>query len=455
MPYDPYDSYESRSKFGMPALVAVIVICAVGLFFVARLFTSKGDDGAGKGADEEPEEVVRVLEKLSQPLDKAGLEEISLEPDSPSEILETLGLGVTTADPALLVQQIGRSLEAGKVQAAANMIGRKAISQAQFEQLRKLAHDAQLKLNMDRPISEIGELEINKRARWALNLEDDYGSRIYLDLLRKQGKWGVQKVILPRVAIDGAARAVLVDALGITDAFLQAAFKQSFETAKSFVNSREVSDAKIAGLCIVFEEGQYQLCEQKPLRATINKDTVAAFLANVETSDGSQVAQFGVNLKRADENSPWRVSDINLDQLLADYAQRVAGGDVYFTPLIRNPKGGDTLILYFGFDEEILSARTERQLEIVSLLLQTDQEKELTLSGHTDAIGSDAYNKSLSGRRAETVRKFLVTSGVDPNQIKTVALGKTEPRRPNKTESGEDNPDGRRANRRTEIYLDF
>ena len=74
----------------------------------------------------------------------------------------------------------------------------------------------------------------------------------------------------------------------------------------------------------------------------------------------------------------------------------MAGGDVYFTPLIRNPGGGDTLILYFGFDEETLSARTQRQLEIVSLLLQTDAGKELTLSGHTDAIGSEAYNKGLS-----------------------------------------------------------
>jgi outer membrane protein OmpA-like peptidoglycan-associated protein len=160
-------------------------------------------------------------------------------------------------------------------------------------------------------------------------------------------------------------------------------------------------------------------------------------------------------VQRKDENSPWRVTEINLDQLLADYAQRVAGGDVYFTPLIRNPGGGDTLILYFGFDEETLSPRTQRQLEIVSLLLQTDAGKELTLSGHTDAIGSEAYNKGLSGRRAETVRNFLVDSGVDPKQIKTVALGKSKPRRPNTTESGEDNPAGRRVNRRTEIYLDF
>ena len=72
------------------------------------------------------------------------------------------------------------------------------------EQLRKLAGEATLKLNMQRPISEIGELELNKRARWALNLEDDFGSRIYFDLLRGQRGWGVQKMVLPK-AEDGAA----------------------------------------------------------------------------------------------------------------------------------------------------------------------------------------------------------------------------------------------------------
>ena len=457
MSLDPHDSYESRSSFGLVVLVVVTIICGLAFVYGPRFLFSQGDvAGEGdEGAD--PQEEVRPLDALNHPPEQSGPVKVTVEPESADEILESLGIGVTTTDPALLVEQIGRTLEAGKIRAAANLIGRKALSEDQVKQLQRLAGQSRLRLREDRPISEIGELEVNRRVRWALNLSDDYGSRIYLDLLREQGKWGVQKVVLPKAAINGEApgRAVLVDALGITDAFLQAALEQSFETAKSFVDSEKVSDAKIAGLCIIFEEGQYQLREHKPLRSVLNRNDVAAFLANVETNDGLQAAQFGVNLRRADENSPWRVVEINLDQLLADYARRVAGGDVYYTPLIRNPKGGDTLILYFGFDEESLSPRTERQLEIVALLLQTDKEKKLTLSGHTDAIGSEAYNRTLSGRRAETVRRFLVDSGVAPGQIETVALGKTQPRRPNTTEAGEDSPEGRRANRRTEIYLDF
>ena len=157
MAYDPYESSESRSTFGLIALVAIVAVCGILLFFLAKFFTSSdqvADDGGE--AVEESEEVVRVPGKLSDPPDPAAT-----VPESPSEILESLGIGISAADPALLVQQIGRNLEAGEVRAAANIIGRKALTEAQLERLHKLAGDARLKLNMDRPISEIGEIEIN------------------------------------------------------------------------------------------------------------------------------------------------------------------------------------------------------------------------------------------------------------------------------------------------------
>jgi outer membrane protein OmpA-like peptidoglycan-associated protein len=128
---------------------------------------------------------------------------------------------------------------------------------------------------------------------------------------------------------------------------------------------------------------------------------------------------------------------------------------VYFTPLLPNPKGGDTLVLYFAFDEDELTPRTRRQLEIVADVLRGDRGKQLTISGHTDALGSEDYNQALSARRAEAVKRFLVECGVAEEQVRTVAQGPRRPRRPNFTRDGEDNPEGRRVNRRSEIYLDF
>ncbi len=122
---------------------------------------------------------------------------------------------------------------------------------------------------------------------------------------------------------------------------------------------------------------------------------------------------------------------------------------------MKNPAGGETLALYFDFDEDSMDSRTRRQLEIVALMLMSDSAKKITLSGHTDALGTPEYNNSLSANRADTVRDFLAAAGVSLEQIITVAKGASQPRRPNVTETGEDDPEGRRANRRTEIYLDF
>ena len=102
-----------------------------------------------------------------------------------------------------------------------------------------------------------------------------------------------------------------------------------------------------------------------------------------------------------------------------------------------------------------MSRRTQRQLEIVAAILKSDAKKKITLSGHTDALGTKSYNDQLSSNRADVVRDFLAAAGVSSEQIDTIAKGASQPRRPNVTETGEDNPDGRRANRRTEIYLDF
>jgi outer membrane protein OmpA-like peptidoglycan-associated protein len=254
---------------------------------------------------------------------------------------------------------------------------------------------------------------------------------------------------------EATGRAIFVDSLGITDAFLRAVLEQNFDDAKSLVDPESVSDAKIAGLCIIFEEAKYRLRTQKPLRAMFNRELTAGFIAHVEDETGEKAADFGLNVQRKTIDQPWQVTEVNLDSLLADYADRVAGGDVHYTPLIKNPTGGDTLILYFGFDEDVLTPRTERQLDIVAGLLKTDSDKELTLSGHTDSLGTDQYNDKLSERRAGAVEKYLFRLGVPRKQIVALAEGEAKPRRPNSTADGEDNPSGRRANRRTEIYLDF
>ena len=220
-------------------------------------------------------------------------------------------------------------------------------------------------------------------------------------------------------------------------------------------NDGAISDAKIAGLCILFEDGAYRLNEEKPLQAVRMTEQMSAFYVNVKASDDSD-AQFSVNTLRDNANSPWQINEINLDRLLEDYAKRIAGGDVYYTPLIKNPDGGDMLVIYFEFDSEGLTDRTKKQLDIVANLLKLDKKKKVRLSGHTDGKGSDQYNQGLSEKRAIAVKEYLATQGINADQLVTEAHGFSKPiRSENTKEDGTDDPSARRANRRTEIYLDF
>jgi OOP family OmpA-OmpF porin len=67
--------------------------------------------------------------------------------------------------------------------------------------------------------------------------------------------------------------------------------------------------------------------------------------------------------------------------------------------------------------------------------------------GHTDSIGSDAYNQKLSVRRAEAVKAYLVSKGIEPNRIYTEGKGKSQPIADNRT------AEGRAKNRRVEIEV--
>lgn len=457
-----YDSFEPRSNFSLFVFLAFVAaaLLGTGVYFLQTSGSSEPTVAKSAVPEKQKEEPVaeKVEPKLFDPFDvepELQPEPIdTVAPPTPEQMLIDAGMGAAELQPEVLLEKIGRSLEESDFKKASTLIGRKALNESQLQGLRSLAAMGGFRLSSMDSVMEIGELEANRKARWALNFEGKKGARIYFDLLRgNTGGWGVEKMKLPDY--DTPRKVIFADALGITDAFLRAALEQNFDDARFFVDSEKVSDAKIAGLCIIFEEAKYKLRAQKPLRTMFNRELTAGFIAHVEDQTGEKAADFGLNVQRRGADQPWQVTEVNLDSLLADYADRVAGGDVHYTPLIKNPTGGDTLILYFGFDEDGLTPRTQRQLDIVAGLLKNDPDKSLTLSGHTDSLGTDQYNNELSARRAGAVEKYLLGVGVPRKQIVAMAEGEAKPRRPNATADGEDNPSGRRANRRTEIYLDF
>lgn len=375
---------------------------------------------------------------------------------APSQAMADLGIPHPAADPRKLLEQIGAALEAGDLSSFDKLLEKNVLDEPTQRRLAELMKSP-IQLRQPNPFREVGEMKFNETTRWALQLDGQPPGQdeILLDLRKTSAGWTVEKLFLPPAAGRAPAEISAMDALSVTDTFLQAVLRQDFEFALAWVDESKVSDTTLAGLCILFEEGQYRMRKHKPLRAIFQRPNAVGYLANVEAADGSVSTQFAVTLERANENQPWKIAEINLSELMSDYAKRIAGGDVYYTPLVKNPEGGQTLALYFDFDLAEMSPRTRRQLEIVSRMLLSDPGKQIKLSGHTDALGTKEYNNQLSSQRAAIVKDFLINAGVDESQIVTLARGDSQPRRPNLTESGDDDPLGRRANRRTEIYLDF
>ncbi|MGN6108933.1 MAG: DUF4215 domain-containing protein [Kofleriaceae bacterium] len=106
-------------------------------------------------------------------------------------------------------------------------------------------------------------------------------------------------------------------------------------------------------------------------------------------------------------------------------------------------------VVYFKLNKAIIEQRSNRLLNNVAAVLKAHPEvTKVTVEGHTDAQGDDAYNLDLSQRRAQAVVDFLVKVGIPADKLVPIGYGETRPIGDNKTKAG------RAANRRVEFKLD-
>jgi OOP family OmpA-OmpF porin len=102
---------------------------------------------------------------------------------------------------------------------------------------------------------------------------------------------------------------------------------------------------------------------------------------------------------------------------------------------------------FFDFDKAVLKPAGKASLDdLVSKLKDINLEVIIAV-GHTDSVGTDAYNQKLSVRRAEAVKAYLQSKGVEANRVYTEGKGEKQPVADNKTAAG------RAKNRRVEIEV--
>lgn len=144
-------------------------------------------------------------------------------------------------------------------------------------------------------------------------------------------------------------------------------------------------------------------------------------------SDKATQAQLAARTREADELRR-QIAELNAKQ--TERGLVVTLGDVLFETGKADLKSGATA-----------------NLGKLAGFLNQQPERALVIEGHTDSVGSDSYNQVLSQNRADSVKAFLLSQGVESNRITTVGKGESTPVASN------DSASGRQMNRRVEIVI--
>ena len=102
---------------------------------------------------------------------------------------------------------------------------------------------------------------------------------------------------------------------------------------------------------------------------------------------------------------------------------------------------------FFDFDKSVLKPEGRAKLDDLVGKVKGINLEVIIAVGHTDSVGTDAYNQRLSVRRAESVKAYLVSTGIEKNRVYTERKGEKQPVADNRT------AEGRAKNRRVEIEV--
>jgi len=102
----------------------------------------------------------------------------------------------------------------------------------------------------------------------------------------------------------------------------------------------------------------------------------------------------------------------------------------------------------FDFDKSNIKPEAGTILDRLVAFMTENKDRRANLAGHTDNVGTDAYNQALSERRVNSVKDFVVKKGIDSSRISGQGFGESKPIADNKTAGG------RAKNRRVEIKVE-
>ncbi len=104
--------------------------------------------------------------------------------------------------------------------------------------------------------------------------------------------------------------------------------------------------------------------------------------------------------------------------------------------------------VFFDFGKATLQEESSAELNMMVTMMKQNQSMQVEIGGHTDDVGSDSFNKKLSQQRADAVKGYLTSNGINGKRIKSIGYGEERPLVSNDDEAG-----GREINRRVEFKV--
>ena len=188
--------------------------------------------------------------------------------------------------------------------------------------------------------------------------------------------------------------------------------------------------------------------EENARQAAIVKDQAESkrVAAEAEAAQAKQLAVAAEQEKQAAVAEAERIRKEREDELsrLQEALQKIAETRRTAMGLMMNL---DSNAIQFEFNKAVLLSVNRELLSRIAGILLTSKGYSIKVHGHTDDVGSDAYNLELSEKRAQAVRDYLVQAGIGAEIITTKGYGKSKPLLAAKT------PDARAKNRRVEVEI--
>ncbi len=189
------------------------------------------------------------------------------------------------------------------------------------------------------------------------------------------------------------------------------------------------------------QQAQAQAAEDARRRAEAEKAQADALAQQQQAQAQADAARQATAAAEQAKEDAIRQKEAMRARLLAQLNQVLQTRDTARGLIVSMP---DVL---FDFDKYTLKSGARERLAKISGIILAYPDLKLQIEGHTDSIGTDEYNQTLSEKRAQSVQGYLVSSGVVPDHVTATGLGKSDPVADNSTAAG------RQQNRRVEMIV--